>query len=134
MGFLSFVPQAICNTLRFEALASLREEGLIRHLGLSNVDTTHLAEARAIAPVVAVQNHFHIARREDVATLNVCTENGIAFAPFFPLDLASLASVRAFADAVKQRLSDASWRDSCCPALLKEVGWFSPRAIRMIRQ
>ena len=49
------------------------------------MDTTHLAEARAIAPVVAVQNHFHIARREDVALLNACAENGIAFAPFFPL-------------------------------------------------
>jgi pyridoxine 4-dehydrogenase len=70
---------------RFEVLASLREEGLIRHLGLSNVDTAHLAEARAIDPVVSVQNHFHIAGREDVAMLNVCTENGIAFAPFFPL-------------------------------------------------
>jgi aryl-alcohol dehydrogenase-like predicted oxidoreductase len=70
---------------RFEVLAALREEGLIRHLGLSNVDTTHLAEARAIAPVVAVQNHFHIARRDDVAVLDVCAENGIAFVPFFPL-------------------------------------------------
>jgi pyridoxine 4-dehydrogenase len=70
---------------RFEVLAALREKGLIRHLGLSNVDTTHLTEARAIAPVVAVQNHFHIARRDDVAILNVCAENGIAFAPFFPL-------------------------------------------------
>ena len=70
---------------RFESLAAMREEGLIRHLGLSNVDTTHLAEARAIAPVVAVQNHFHIARRDDVAVLDVCAENGIAFVPFFPL-------------------------------------------------
>jgi aryl-alcohol dehydrogenase-like predicted oxidoreductase len=70
---------------RFEALASLREEGLIRHLGLSNVDTTHFGEARAIAPVVAVQNHFHIARRDDVAVLDVCAADGIAFAPFFPL-------------------------------------------------
>jgi pyridoxine 4-dehydrogenase len=70
---------------RFEALAAMREEGLIRHLGLSNVDTTHLAEASAIAPVVAVQNHFYIARRDDVAMLNVCAENGIAFVPFFPL-------------------------------------------------
>ena len=70
---------------RFEVLASLREEGLIRHLGLSNVDTAHLAEARAIAPVVAVQNHFHIARRDDVVVLDACAENGIAFAPFFPL-------------------------------------------------
>src|SRR5207249_4082842 len=70
---------------RFEALAALREEGLIRHLGLSNVDTTHLAEARAIAPVVAVQNNFHVARRDDMTVLNVCTANGIAFVPFFPL-------------------------------------------------
>ena len=43
---------------RFEALAALREEGLIRHLGLSNVDADHLAEARAIAPVAAVQNQL----------------------------------------------------------------------------
>jgi aryl-alcohol dehydrogenase-like predicted oxidoreductase len=70
---------------RFEVLAVMREEGLIRHLGLSNVDTAHLAEARTIAPVVAVQNHFHIAKRDEVAMLNVCAENGIAFAPFFPL-------------------------------------------------
>ncbi len=70
---------------RFEVLAALREEGLIRHLGLSNVNTAHLAEARAIAPVVAVQNHFHIAKRDDVALLDACAENGIAFVPFFPL-------------------------------------------------
>ncbi len=70
---------------RFEVLAAMREEGLIRHLGLSNVDTAHLAEARAIAPVVAVQNHFHIAKRDDVAVLDACTADGIAFAPFFPL-------------------------------------------------
>jgi aryl-alcohol dehydrogenase-like predicted oxidoreductase len=70
---------------RFEVLAAMREEGLIRHLGLSNVDTTHLTEARTIAPVVAIQNHFHIARRDDVAVLDACAANGIAFAPFFPL-------------------------------------------------
>jgi aryl-alcohol dehydrogenase-like predicted oxidoreductase len=49
------------------------------------VDTTHLAEARAIAPVGAVQNHFHIARREEVAVLDACSATGTAFAPFFPL-------------------------------------------------
>jgi aryl-alcohol dehydrogenase-like predicted oxidoreductase len=70
---------------RFEALAELREEGLIRHLGLSNVDTGHLTEARAIAPVTAVQNQFHAAHRADVEMLAVCEEAGIAFAPFFPL-------------------------------------------------
>ncbi|WP_216588723.1 aldo/keto reductase [Streptomyces brasiliscabiei] len=68
---------------RFEALAALREEGLIRHLGLSNVDAGHLAEARAIAPVVAVQNH---ASQSDEADLPAaCEESGIAFVPFFPV-------------------------------------------------
>lgn len=68
---------------RFEALAELREEGLIRHLGLSNVDTGHLTEARAIAPVTAVQNQYHAAHRADVEMLAACEEAGIAFAPFF---------------------------------------------------
>ncbi|MFI7708069.1 aldo/keto reductase [Nonomuraea sp. NPDC049480] len=70
---------------RFEALAALREEGLIRHLGLSNVDAGHLAEARAIAPVAAVQNNFHIANRDETAVLEACTQASIAFVPFFPL-------------------------------------------------
>ncbi|MBB4215222.1 aryl-alcohol dehydrogenase-like predicted oxidoreductase [Rhizobium sp. BK212] len=70
---------------RFEALAALREEGLIRHLGLSNIDSDHLAEARAIAPVVAVQNNFHIAKRGDTALLAICQDENIAFSPFFPL-------------------------------------------------
>ncbi len=70
---------------RFEVLAALREEGLIRHLGISNVDAGHLAEARTIAPVAAVQNNFHIANRDETAVLDACTQAGIAFVPFFPL-------------------------------------------------
>ncbi|MFC5835320.1 aldo/keto reductase [Nonomuraea insulae] len=70
---------------RFEVLAALREQGLIRHLGVSNVDAAHLAEARTIAPVAAVQNHFHIAQRDDTALLDACTRASIAFVPFYPL-------------------------------------------------
>ncbi|MEU0068948.1 oxidoreductase [Streptomyces sp. NPDC006332] len=70
---------------RFEVLAAMREEGLIRHLGLSHVDSGHLAEARAIAPVVAVQNHFHTGKRDDARLLAACEEAGIAFVPYFPL-------------------------------------------------
>jgi pyridoxine 4-dehydrogenase len=70
---------------RFEVLAALREEGLIRHLGISNVDAHHLAEARAIAPVAAVQNNFYIANRNETAVLDACMQAGIAFVPFFPL-------------------------------------------------
>ena len=57
---------------RFEALAALREEGLIRHLGLSNVDADHVAAARGIAPIAAVQNNFHIAKRDEAAMLDAC--------------------------------------------------------------
>lgn len=70
---------------RFEVLAAMREEGLIRHLGVSNVDARHLTEAHAIAPVVAVQNSFNIAKRHDVAVLEACAKSGIAFVPFGPV-------------------------------------------------
>jgi pyridoxine 4-dehydrogenase len=70
---------------RFEALAALRQEGLIRHLGVSNIDRAQLAEARAIAPVTAVQNHFHVNRQQDPGLLGDCEASEIGFAPFFPL-------------------------------------------------
>ncbi|MDN8286312.1 oxidoreductase [Acinetobacter baumannii] len=79
------VPYGESIAERFEALAKLRQEGLIRHLGLSNIDHAHLAEAQTIAPVTAVQNHFSITNRKDMDLLNICTNNKIAFCPFFPL-------------------------------------------------
>lgn len=66
---------------RFAVLAGLREEGLIRHLGVSNVDADQLAEARAVAPVVCVQNPY----ADDLALLAECESAGIAYVPFFPL-------------------------------------------------
>jgi aryl-alcohol dehydrogenase-like predicted oxidoreductase len=70
---------------QFGALAELREQGLIRHLGLSTVDAAQLAEARAIAPVVCVQNFYNLARREDDSLLKLTAEQGIAYVPYFPL-------------------------------------------------
>jgi aryl-alcohol dehydrogenase-like predicted oxidoreductase len=70
---------------RFEALAALRQEGLIRHLGASNIDRAQLAQASAIAPVTAVQNHFHVNRQQDPGLLGDCEASEIGFAPFFPL-------------------------------------------------
>jgi pyridoxine 4-dehydrogenase len=69
----------------FGALADLRRRGLIRHLGLSGVTTSQLAEAREIAPVVAVQNRFHIFDRSSADVLSACETAGIAFVPYFPL-------------------------------------------------
>ncbi|WP_444949770.1 oxidoreductase [Micromonospora ureilytica] len=70
---------------QFTALAELRQEGLIRHLGLSNVTLAQLTEAQAIAPVVTVQNLYNLANRQDDALVDRCAEENIAFAAFFPL-------------------------------------------------
>ncbi|WP_170318923.1 aldo/keto reductase [Allorhizocola rhizosphaerae] len=68
---------------RFGALAEMREQGLIRHLGLSNVRADHLDEAQEIAPVVCVQNAYSIDREDDL--VEVCAKRGIAFVPFFAI-------------------------------------------------
>ncbi|MEV5328974.1 aldo/keto reductase [Nonomuraea sp. NPDC052634] len=70
---------------RFAALAKLRSEGLIRHLGLSHVSAAQLAEARSIAPVAAVQNAFSVHDQGDRAVLAECERAGIAYVPYFPL-------------------------------------------------
>jgi pyridoxine 4-dehydrogenase len=69
----------------FGALAELRDAGLIRHLGVSGVELRHLDEARAVAPVVCVQNPYDVTRRVDDDVLRACGERGIAFVPFFTI-------------------------------------------------
>ena len=67
---------------RFEVLAALRDEGLIRHLGLNNVDQAHLSEAQAIAPVAAIQNLFDPASADQAALTERAAAEQIAFVPF----------------------------------------------------
>lgn len=69
----------------FTALAELRQEGLIRHLGLSNVTAGQVAEAQSIAPVACVQNHYNLASRGDDDLIGSLAAQGIAYVPFFPL-------------------------------------------------
>jgi pyridoxine 4-dehydrogenase len=69
----------------FSVLAGLQRDGLIRHLGVSNVSGEQVAAAQSIAPVVAVQNFYNLAVRADDALVDQCAEQGIAFVPFFPL-------------------------------------------------
>ena len=69
----------------FTALAELRQKGLIRHLGLSNVTLAQLEEAERIAPVACIQNHYNIVHRDDEAMIDALAESGIAYVPFFPL-------------------------------------------------
>ena len=66
-------------------LAGLQREGLIRHIGLSNVTPAQVAEARATVPVACVQNHYNLAHRHDDALIDDLAAQGIAYVPFFPL-------------------------------------------------
>ena len=70
---------------QFGALARLREQGLIRHLGISNATAAQVKEARGIAEIVCVQNFYNIAHREDDAMIDQLAADGVAYVPFFPL-------------------------------------------------
>lgn len=67
------------------ALAKLQASGLIRHIGLSNVTSRQVADARKIVDIVCVQNQYNLAHRNDDALLDQLAGDGIAFVPFFPL-------------------------------------------------
>ena len=69
----------------FGTLADLREQGLIRHLGLSGITDAQLTQAQAIAPVVTVQNQYNLADRADDDLVDRCAAENIAYAAFFPL-------------------------------------------------
>jgi pyridoxine 4-dehydrogenase len=69
----------------FSVVAELHREGLIRHLGISNVTTGQLTEAQSIAPVVSVQNFYNLVNRQDDELVDRCARENIAFTPFFPL-------------------------------------------------
>jgi pyridoxine 4-dehydrogenase len=70
---------------QFEALAEMRQAGLIRHLGVSTMSAEQIAEARSIAPVVCVQNMYNVANRGDDELIDHLASEGIAYVPYFPL-------------------------------------------------
>ena len=80
-----------------EALARLREQGKIRHVGLSNVTREHVERARRIVPIVSVQNRYSFADRESDFIVDYCEQNNIAFLPWAPLGQAKEAH-----DAIKK--------------------------------
>ena len=67
------------------ALAELQRQGLVRHIGLSNVTARHVAEGRSIAEIVCVQNAYNLAHRADDALIDELADDGITYVPFFPL-------------------------------------------------
>jgi aryl-alcohol dehydrogenase-like predicted oxidoreductase len=127
------VPGSIAEP--FGVLAELRDRGLIRHLGLSTVDADQLAEARAIAPVVCVQNFYNLARREDDALVELTARQGIAYVPYFPLggftplQSGALRSVAARLGASTQAVALA-WLLRRSPNLLVIPGTSAPAHLR----
>jgi pyridoxine 4-dehydrogenase len=67
------------------AVAELQRKGLVKHIGVSNVTPTQIAEARKLVPIVCVQNHYNLAHRDDDAVIDQLGQDGIAYVPYFPL-------------------------------------------------
>jgi pyridoxine 4-dehydrogenase len=87
---------------QFGALADMRKEGLVRHLGLSAASDAQVSEAQAIAPVVTVQNLYNIADRTDDALVDRCADENIAYAAFFPLGGFSPLQSATLADVARR--------------------------------
>lgn len=83
--FDPFKPAEGSLAAQLEVLAGLRQRGLIRHIGLSNVSLQQVIEAQAIVPIACVQNMYNLVHRHDDALIDALAAEGIAYVPFFPL-------------------------------------------------
>ncbi|MET3726297.1 aldo/keto reductase family oxidoreductase [Sphingomonas trueperi] len=94
-----------------KAVADLQRQGLVRHIGLSNVTRTQFEEAREIADIVCVQNQYNLAHRDDDAFVDALAAEGVAYVPFFPLggfsplQSAALSDVAAALDATPMQVA-----------------------------
>ena len=104
---------------QFSALAQLQRQGLVRHLGISNATAAQVEEARAIAPVVCVQNMYNVANRADDALVDTLAAKGIAYVPFFPLG--------GFSPLQSTTLSDVAGRLGATPMQVA-LAWLLRRA------
>jgi aryl-alcohol dehydrogenase-like predicted oxidoreductase len=103
----------------FTALAELQSQGLIRHLGLSNVTAAQIKQGQGIAPVVCVQNHYNLARRDDDALIDQLAAEGIPYTPYFPLG--------GFTPLQSSTLSDVAARLGATP-MQTALAWLLHRA------
>ncbi|MFL6966498.1 aldo/keto reductase family oxidoreductase [Pseudomonas alvandae] len=104
---------------QFSALAELQRQGLIRHLGLSNVTASQVRQAQGIAKVACVQNHYNLTHRDDEQLIAELGKQGIAYVPFFPLG--------GFTPLQSQTLSSVAARLEASP-LCVALAWLLQRA------
>jgi len=100
-------------------LADLQRQGLVRHIGLSNVTLTQIAEGRRIGEIVCVQNYYNLAHRSDDALIDDLARQGIAYVPFFPLG--------GFTPLQSSTLSDVAGRLEATPMQVA-LAWLLHRA------
>jgi pyridoxine 4-dehydrogenase len=100
-------------------LADLQRQGLVRHIGLSNVTSTQIEEGRRICDIVCVQNMYNVAHREDDALIDELARAGIAYVPFFPLG--------GFTPLQSTELSEVATRLSATPMQVA-LAWLLQRA------
>ena len=100
-------------------VADLQRQGLVRHIGLSNVTSTQIAEGRRICEIVCVQNMYNVAHREDDALIDELARAGIAYVPFFPLG--------GFTPLQSTALTEVAKRLSATPMQVA-LAWLIPRA------
>ncbi|GLQ54162.1 aldo/keto reductase family oxidoreductase [Devosia nitrariae] len=117
------------------ALADLQRQGLVRHIGLSNVTPIQVAEARRICEVVCVQNHYNLVHRADDTLIDDLARDGIAYVPFFPLggftplQSATLSDIAARLGATPMQVALA-WLLNRSPNILLIPGTSSPAHLR----
>ena len=116
-------------------LAELQRKGLIRHIGLSNVTPTQIAEGRKICEIVGVQNYYNLAHRDDDALIDDLAREGTAYVPFFPLggfnplQSSTLSAVAARLDATPMRVA-LGWLLRRAPNILLIPGTSSVEHLR----
>jgi len=119
----------------FQTLVELQQQGLIRHLGVSNATAEQVAEAQAIAPIVCVQNMYNLAFRHDDALVDRLAAQGVAYVPFFPLggftplQSSALSAVAARLDTTPMSVALA-WLLQRCPNILLIPGTSSMAHLR----
>ncbi|CAD5201334.1 aldo/keto reductase family oxidoreductase [Pseudomonas sp. FEN] len=104
---------------QISVLAELQQQGLIRHLGLSNVTQTQVRQAQKIARIVCVQNHYNLSHRQDESLIADLGRQGIAYVPFFPMG--------GFTPLQSQTLSDVAKRLDALPMHVA-LAWLLQRA------
>lgn len=104
-------------------LADLRRQGLVRHIGLSNVTPTQVEEGRKIAPIIGVQNHYNLAHRTDDAMIDDLAREGIAYVPYFPLG--------GFTPLQSSTLSDVALRMRATPMQVA-LAWLLQRSPNLL--